>query len=322
MLETEIAVSVVMISYNHENYIKEAIEGVLMQECDFNVELIIADDNSPDNTEAVVLDLIKNHKNGHWIKYVKHSTNKGMMPNFLWALNACKGKYIALCEGDDYWIDSQKLQKQVSFLEKNKDYNLSVSGYTKYNTYTKKYESIIDSPSGLETSPEGFSFSLEDSRKRWLTKTLTALFRNDVQVTQQLAEYKYGRDVHLFYHILKSGKGFYFTKEMGVYRVHLGGVVSMKSTAFHYKTGYLIYKELYGKNNDEYSRKEFLRSTLSLLNIKIYSSSEEFKDIKYRTIFKELRSTTKKFGDIGLYLRNIFPYRVKNYIQKKFYKKH
>lgn len=125
MIDSKIMLSVVMITYNHEEYIKEAIESVLMQECDYEVELIIADDKSPDNTESVVLDIIKNHKNGHWIKYTKHKTNKGMMPNFVWALEQCKGKCVALCEGDDYWIDPLKLQKQVEFLEENEGYSTS-----------------------------------------------------------------------------------------------------------------------------------------------------------------------------------------------------
>ena len=63
-----ITVSVLMLTYNHEKYIEEAINGVLMQECDFNVELIIADDNSPDNTETIVKNFIKNHPKKSWIK--------------------------------------------------------------------------------------------------------------------------------------------------------------------------------------------------------------------------------------------------------------
>jgi len=117
-------VSVTMITYGHGKYIKEAIEGVLMQVCDFEVELIVANDKSPDNTEVVVMDIIKNHPNGHWIKYTRHEDNKGMIPNFMWSLEQCKGKYIALCEGDDYWTDPLKLQKQVDFMEANTDYAL------------------------------------------------------------------------------------------------------------------------------------------------------------------------------------------------------
>lgn len=125
MITTNIPlVSVVMITYKHEKFIQEAIEGILIQQCSFNIELIIADDCSPDTTFEVVNDLIKLYPNGHRIIYNKHKTNIGMMPNFIWALQQTKGKYIALCEGDDYWTDPLKLQKQVDFLEANEDYVL------------------------------------------------------------------------------------------------------------------------------------------------------------------------------------------------------
>lgn len=114
-----------MITYNHEKYIAEAIEGVLMQEVDFEVELIIADDCSTDRTGEIVHDYIEHHPRGNWIKYTRHQSNLGMMPNFIWALKACQGKYIALCEGDDYWSFDNKLAKQISFLNQNSSYSFS-----------------------------------------------------------------------------------------------------------------------------------------------------------------------------------------------------
>lgn len=117
-------ISVVMLTYGHENYIAEAIEGVLMQECDFEVELIIANDCSPDKTDDVIKEMIKTHPNSSWIKYTNHEGNLGMVSNFIWALKSARGKYIAICEGDDYWIDPFKLQKQVDFLENNPEYGL------------------------------------------------------------------------------------------------------------------------------------------------------------------------------------------------------
>ncbi len=115
-----------MITYMHEAFIAEAIEGVLMQEVDFPVELIIADDCSPDQTSQIVKTYIETHPKGHWIKYTQHERNKGMMPNFIWAIEQAKGKYIALCEGDDYWTDPLKLQKQVDLLEANSNSSLCV----------------------------------------------------------------------------------------------------------------------------------------------------------------------------------------------------
>ena len=120
-------VSVVTITYGHEKYITETLDGVLMQQYDGPVEFIIANDNSPDATDEVVKKyFLENPAPSNFeIKYTKHETNKGMMPNFIWALEQATGEYIALCEGDDYWTDPLKLQKQVEFLESNPDFVLS-----------------------------------------------------------------------------------------------------------------------------------------------------------------------------------------------------
>lgn len=124
MEENQPLVSVCMITYNHEDFIKQAIEGVLMQQTDFNVEFIISNDCSNDNTHVVIEKLIASNRNKN-INFLYHnqSENLGMMSNFIFALEKCQGKYIALCEGDDYWIDSLKLQKQIDFLELNNEYS-------------------------------------------------------------------------------------------------------------------------------------------------------------------------------------------------------
>ena len=124
MSTEKLMVSVAMITYGHEKFIKNAIQGILMQECKFEFELIIANDCSPDKTDTVVQNIIESHPKAHRIVYTKHISNKGMMPNFFWAIDQCKGKYIAFCEGDDYWTDPLKLQNQVDFLETNPEYGL------------------------------------------------------------------------------------------------------------------------------------------------------------------------------------------------------
>ncbi|QYS90774.1 glycosyltransferase [Flavobacterium covae] len=117
-----IKVSVCMITYNHEKYIKQAIESILMQKTNFDFELIISNDNSNDTTHKIILDLLEEHIDSKKIKYLHNKKNLGMMPNFIQAIQNCKGEYIALCEGDDYWTDPEKLQKQVDFLDTNKNF--------------------------------------------------------------------------------------------------------------------------------------------------------------------------------------------------------
>jgi glycosyltransferase involved in cell wall biosynthesis len=137
-MENKLMVSVDMITYKHEAYIAQAIEGVLMQETNFEYDLIIADDCSPDKTEEIVKNIIATHPKGHIIKYFRHEKNIGMNQNGLFAVQQCKGKYIAICEGDDYWTDPLKLQKQVDFLEANLAYGLVFTNATIYNQNLEK----------------------------------------------------------------------------------------------------------------------------------------------------------------------------------------
>jgi glycosyltransferase involved in cell wall biosynthesis len=115
-----IMVSVAMITYNHEAFIAQAIEGVLMQQTDFTVELIIGEDCSTDGTRAIVQRF--KDKFPDRINLQINERNMGMIPNFIVTFEKCRGQYIALCEGDDYWTDPLKLQKQVDFMETHPDY--------------------------------------------------------------------------------------------------------------------------------------------------------------------------------------------------------
>ncbi|MBQ1784370.1 MAG: glycosyltransferase [Gammaproteobacteria bacterium] len=112
-------VSVCMISYKHEKYIARAIESILSQELEFPIELVIGDDCSPDSTFEICSAYASRDSR---IKLLPSSRNLGVMKNFSRTLNACTGKYVAVCEGDDYWTDMRKLSKQVEFLDNNPEF--------------------------------------------------------------------------------------------------------------------------------------------------------------------------------------------------------
>ena len=118
-------VSVSMITYQHENYIKDAIESILIQKTSFDFELIISNDNSPDNTHSVIEALLRQHPKRHLVHYIHHKKNLGMMQNSIHNLENCNGKYIAFCEGDDAWIDPLKLETQISEMLKHPGCDLS-----------------------------------------------------------------------------------------------------------------------------------------------------------------------------------------------------
>ena len=202
-----------MITYNHENYIRKAIEGVLNQKTNFEIELIIANDNSPDSTDRVVQDYMDQHPNGGTINYLKNSVNIGMMPNFANALQKCSGKYIALCEGDDYWTDDLKLQKQVDFLENNSDYaicfhkvSIDENGQIMADNITKKVAQKT---------------TILDLAKGNYIHTCSVVYRN--HMFEKFPEYFYTSPIgDYFLHLLNSQYGaiHYIDENMAHYRVH------------------------------------------------------------------------------------------------------
>jgi glycosyltransferase involved in cell wall biosynthesis len=215
-------ISVIIITYNHEHFISEAINGVLMQEVKFPIELIIADDCSPDKTKFVV-ESFKTHKNYNWIKYTRHQTNKGMMANFMWALQQSKGKYIALCEGDDYWTDPYKLQKQVDFLEANPLF--SVVGHR--TQIFNQYEGVFSGNYELKPNVNK-TLNLSDAILGPPMHTSSLLFRNSSSGNIKFPKLPSG-DEALSLHLLSKGKGYYFSDTMSVYRISEVGNWSTRS---------------------------------------------------------------------------------------------
>lgn len=124
--KTEIPiVSICTITYNHASFIIDCLQGFLMQKTTFPVEILIHDDASTDGTEEIIRDYAAKYPN--LIKPLYEQENqwkKGRKGSHAFNFPRARGKYIALCEGDDYWTDPYKLQKQVDFLEHNKDYSI------------------------------------------------------------------------------------------------------------------------------------------------------------------------------------------------------
>lgn len=137
-----VLVSVKMITYNHEGYIAKAIESVLKQKTRFNYELVIGEDCSTDNTRQIVFDYQNRFPN--IIRVIKSDFNVGAKVNSHRTLVACRGKYIAFLDGDDYWIDENKLEMQADFLNNHYDYGITFTNYDEYNQVTDSYiEDVI-----------------------------------------------------------------------------------------------------------------------------------------------------------------------------------
>lgn len=132
-------VSVNMVTYNHAPYLAEAIEGVIAQKTDFPIELVIGEDCSTDNTREIALDYQRRYP--HLIRVIYPDHNVGMHRNFRQVNAACRGEFIAFCEGDDYWIDPEKLREQVAVLSRLK--NIDITFHSCYIKFEKQQTKIL-----------------------------------------------------------------------------------------------------------------------------------------------------------------------------------
>ncbi|MGL4801020.1 MAG: glycosyltransferase [Cetobacterium sp.] len=252
-------ITVLMLTYNHENYISKALESVLSQQTKYNFEILIGDDFSPDNTIKILKEYKKNFPKK--IKLVIRKKNIGPKENFLDLISKADGDYIALLEGDDYWKSNFKLEKMIDFLENQKEYigafhNVEVvneKNEYKKNHYLNENNRFTDINS-LQEFYEG---------KNMLT--LSIVFKNIFLNTIDIKEYrkmldgvKYICDFNLKAYLLNIGKFKYFNEIMGAYRHvdNYGTSWSAQSDEIKNKDLLIIYK----KNIEKFEKisKEYL----------------------------------------------------------------
>lgn len=116
----EIMVSIIMVTYNHEKYIAQAIESIVCQKTDYKFELLIGDDASTDHTPEIITEYYKKYPN--IIKTFLRKKNVGATKNGYYLMKSAKGKYFSSCEGDDFWCDKTKIQSDIDFLEQHNEY--------------------------------------------------------------------------------------------------------------------------------------------------------------------------------------------------------
>lgn len=215
-------VSVYCATYNHVTFIRQCLEGFVMQKTSFPFEVLIHDDASTDGTQDIVREYAARYPDIIKPIYQKENQfSRGVKIYLTYVFPRVKGKYIAMCEGDDYWTDPYKLQKQVDFLESHPDYVMCSSRFDKY-----WQESGL-----LEEDPDkkfkGADYDLQNLiGGKWLTQTLTVMYRRSALDLKRYEQYGMSLDMILFYELLKHGKGYCFPEVMGVYRYHDGGVWS------------------------------------------------------------------------------------------------
>lgn len=206
------------ITYNHEKFIKETLDGFLKQKTNFAFNVLIIDDGSTDKTSEI----IKSYEDAYpeIIKATYNPYNTCAEKSFLNVLGQVRGKYVALCDGDDYWVDEYKLQKQVDFLENNVDY--SVCFHPVLVTGDKNHGSDYVFPSEKDSS----KFTLEN-----------LIEANFIQTNSVVYRWEFGKNIKQFFpddilpgdwylHLLHADKGKigFINEVMAVYRKHDGGI--------------------------------------------------------------------------------------------------
>lgn len=209
-------VSVHIITYNQDRYIAQAIEGALGQQTDFAFEIIIGEDCSTDGTRDAVFEYQKKYP--EMIRVITSEQNVGAAANSLRVREACRGKYTAICDGDDYWTDPSKLQKQVAFLEAHPEYSICCHDVDIVNDGVPK-----DDHKYVDFSANTFSF--DDAVRGHFIPTLSVVCRRELldALPEWVSECVSG-DIPMELLMLDAGLGYYIHETMGVKRDNPGGV--------------------------------------------------------------------------------------------------
>lgn len=288
---SKVMVSIICTTFNHEDFVSEAIDSFLEQKTEYSFEIIIHDDASSDNT----VDIIDKYKKKYplIIKTIYQTDNqyiKGKKPINL-AYPLCSGKYIAICEGDDFWDDKRKLQKQITFLEKHKEYFVS-----HHNAYYVR-DGIRNIHELKVTNKLQCDFSQDALVKgRCFLPTLSLVFRNEIKLDNipeldSVVNYDY----FLISLLGLYGKSKYHNDiNPGGYRVHGGGVWSLldkdkKNDQFTY-TCFALF--LYHKRN-----KTGYSDYFAIKNFQLWLKRMFFGKLWIKAIYFIIENKTKKiFG--------------------------
>jgi glycosyltransferase involved in cell wall biosynthesis len=217
-----IKVSVIVHTYNHEKFIRQTLDSILDQQVNFDYEVIVGDDASPDSTPEIIKEY--QQKFPEIIKPLLHPKNLGGFGknNTLATLAICKGKYIAAMDGDDYWTNPLKLQKQVDFLDKNPDF------VSCFHNALIHFEDGSHPDIYVNDNTQKEVTGIEDligEDEVWFMATSSVMFRNGTikEYPQWFHESKSG-DIPRYILLGKHGKFFYINEVMSVYRKNGGGM--------------------------------------------------------------------------------------------------
>lgn len=231
-------VSIVLITCNHEDFLAQAIESVLAQQTSFPIELIIGADYSRDRTQEIALNY--QAKDPARVKVLLSSENTGMSQNLARTYQAARGEYVSILEGDDYWISTEKLQRQVDLLQQNPDCVMCA-----HRTRITDELGIVVEKEFLSAGQKAI-FRFDDILGNYLFHTSSVLFRKSVFSHDSDWFFSIGGvDWVLFQLLASHGDLILLDEVMSVYRIHSGGIWSPTNYIHRYPFTSRLYVELY-----------------------------------------------------------------------------
>ena len=288
-------VSICCLVYNQEKYVKKSIEGIINQRTTFPIEIIIHDDASIDGTKNIIREFEDKYPN--IIRPIYQSINqysKGIRPSTAFVFPRCQGKYIAICEGDDYWIDPNKLQMQIDFLENNENY---VGCFTDYSFCDVDGKIILHKVRNEDYVSEYDQYSILEAG---VPQSCIVVYRNIPEVYSVMREMPVVNGDQLLAALMaRYGNIKYIPKVTAARRLGSGifSTLSRKNQSIKMIDTFLVLKEYFTDDRSKAAIDIRLRNIYSHL---IY-------DLLLRMQFKDaLRFNKERKEKIDLPLKNIF----------------
>lgn len=260
-------VSICCITYNHAPFIRQALEGFLMQEAptgakqeDGWLEILVHDDASTDGTDAIIREYASKYPTKIYPLYEQENQySKGVIVDGF-NYKRARGKYIAYCEGDDYWTDPYKLQKQVDFMEAHPECTVT---FHRYDILQQEEQKWRKDRCGvyLQQNQDFVELTLPMYFENWVTQPCTMMYRKGTYLGQGKPYHGY-KDQHLIYHLLNEGKGFILNFNGAVYRENRGGIHGRTPVIQQSRLAVQVAQELYQYNGKTAVLKENLVRTL------------------------------------------------------------
>jgi glycosyltransferase involved in cell wall biosynthesis len=206
-------ISIALIAYNHERFIADTLRGVVMQQFNGTMEVVIGDDCSTDCTRELAAQFASEHPN---VRLLFHERNLGMVGNWTATIDACKGRYIALCECDDYWTDPLKLQRQFDLMEQHPEHSMC---WHPVDVVEEGVQRDYPYAPGMEVA------TLDDIIHSHFIPTCSLLFRNGLlQGWPEWVSQVMSMDITLELMLAMHGTAVRIDRVMGAYRQHPGGI--------------------------------------------------------------------------------------------------